>query len=66
MRYFELAGERRRAIMVLKMRGTAHDHSLYEFEITDGGIGLLEPLRGVSGMLGGSAHSDDGPAARGL
>lgn len=58
LRYMELDGELRRAIMVLKMRGTAHDRSLHEFEITNQGMRVLAPLRGVSGMLGGTARLD--------
>lgn len=62
LRYVELDGELRRAIMVLKMRGTAHDRSLHEFEMTNEGIRVRKPLRGVSGMLGGTARLD--PIAR--
>lgn len=65
LRYVELDGELRRAIMVLKMRGTVHDRSLHEFEITSEGMLVLKPLRGVSGMLGGTARLDAGARAPG-
>jgi circadian clock protein KaiC len=38
LRYVELDGDIRRALAVLKMRGTPHDHTIREYTITDGGI----------------------------
>ncbi|KAF5411746.1 MAG: ATPase domain-containing protein [Euryarchaeota archaeon] len=38
LRYVEIASELRRAISVLKMRGSAHDTRIHEIEINDGGI----------------------------
>jgi len=58
LRYVEVGGELRRAVIVLKVRGTAHDRRLHEYEITDEGMHVLAPIRGVIGMLGGSARTD--------
>jgi circadian clock protein KaiC len=56
LRYVELDGELRRAVAVLKTRGSGHDQSLREFEIHDRGMRLLGPLHGVGAILGGSAR----------
>lgn len=60
LRYVEIDGQLRRALAVLKSRGTGHDPNLYEFEIHDGGMRLLEPIRGVHGILGGASGLDLG------
>jgi circadian clock protein KaiC len=56
LRYVELDGKLRRAMAVLKTRGSAHDQNLREFEIHDRGMRLLGPLHGVGAILGGSAR----------
>lgn len=58
LRYVEIDGELRRALAVLKSRGTSHDPSLREFEIHDRGMHILEPLRGIRGILGGISQLD--------
>lgn len=56
LRYVEVDGELRRAIAVLKTRGSAHDQSLREFEIHGGGMRILEPLRGVGTILSSTSR----------
>ena len=53
LRYAELNGVIRRGITVLKMRGSAHDRRIHEFAITERGMEVGEPFRGVSGILAG-------------
>ena len=53
LRYVETLGEVRRAITVLKMRGTWHDKEIREFKIDGGGMHIGETFRGVSGILAG-------------
>ncbi len=63
LRYFDLDSEIRRAVLVLKLRGGAHAHAMHEYEITDSGMRVLGPIRGVRGILAGLAeftHEADG------
>lgn len=53
LRYVEFFGEMRRAITVLKMRGSWHDKSIHEFVVGDTGMNIRAPFRGVSGILSG-------------
>lgn len=62
LRYVELGGEMRRAIMVLKMRGVAHDRALREFTMSDAGMAVGAPLTAVQTMLGGTARVIGGSA----
>jgi circadian clock protein KaiC len=54
LRYVEIEGNVRRAALVLKMRGSWHDTQIHEYHIDDHGMRIGEPLRGLSGILGGS------------
>ena len=56
LRYFDLDSEIRRAVLVLKLRGGAHAHAMHEYEITDSGMRVLGPIRGVRGILAGLAQ----------
>ena len=56
LRYFDLDSEIRRAVLVLKLRGGAHAHAMHEYEITDSGMRVLGPIRGVRGILSGQAQ----------
>ncbi|MEU6677928.1 circadian clock protein KaiC [Streptomyces sp. NPDC046925] len=67
LRYVEARGEIQRGIAVLQSRGSAHDHSIRQFEIDDSGMHIGEPMRGLSNVLstpypvtGGLPH--DNPA----
>jgi circadian clock protein KaiC len=54
IRYIEMDGEMRRAIGVLKKRVGDFEKWLREFEITDCGIQVGEPLHGLRGILTGT------------
>ena len=60
LRYVEMEGEVRRALAVIKLRGSSHDHTIREFAISDRGMTIGEPLRRLSGFLTG--QPDDPPA----
>ena len=53
LRYVEIFGEMRRGITVLKMRGSAHDKDIREFDIDNHGMHIGKPFYGVSGILAG-------------
>lgn len=44
LQYVGMGVEVRRAITLLKMRGTAHDTAVREYRITDGGLSIREPI----------------------
>lgn len=54
LRYVESYGRMRRGLAVLKMRGSAHDHDVREYEIDGKGMHILEPFHDVSGVLSGN------------
>jgi circadian clock protein KaiC len=56
MRDIELAGERNRALYVLKSRGMPHSNQLREFLLTPEGIDLLDVYVGPEGVLTGSSR----------
>jgi len=53
LRYFELQGEIRQVISVLKQRSGAHERSLRELKLGDGRIQVGEPLTSFKGVLTG-------------
>jgi circadian clock protein KaiC len=53
MRYFEMGGEVRQAISVLKKRTGKHERTIREFRIDSGGVHLGNPLREFRGILTG-------------
>ena len=53
LRYFEVTGEVRQAISVVKKRGGAHERTIRDFAMTEQGIRIGEPLRGFQGILTG-------------
>lgn len=53
MRYFEAAGEVRKAISVVKTRVSDHERTIREFRVGGAGLVLGEPLRGFQGVLTG-------------
>jgi circadian clock protein KaiC len=53
LRYFELDGEVRQAISVVKKRGGAHERTIRAFHLGENGIGIGEPLRNYRGILTG-------------
>jgi circadian clock protein KaiC len=54
LRYAELFGTIQRGIIILKMRGTDHEHYIRKFTIDDAGIHIQEPFPNISGVLSGS------------
>jgi circadian clock protein KaiC len=53
LRFFEAQGEVRKAISVLKKRSGGHELTIREFQITNRGVRVGEPLRGFQGVLSG-------------
>ena len=53
LRYLEIDSAIQRAILVLKMRGSAHSKQIFRFEIRAGGIEIGEPFEGRQGLLSG-------------
>jgi circadian clock protein KaiC len=54
LRYVEMYGEVRRAITVLKMRGSIHDKAIREFTVDSSGMRIGLPLRRAIGILEGT------------
>lgn len=53
LRYFEAFGRVRRAVSVLKKRAGAHEETIREYRITNGGFEVGEPLTEFQGILRG-------------
>lgn len=66
LRYFDLDSQVRRAILVLKVRGSQHASEMHEYEILSSGMSVKGPIRGIGGILAGlaqvSASSNGGPS----
>lgn len=58
LRYFETAGEIRRAVSVIKKRTGRHEPSIREFRIGEGGIEVGPRLEGFRGVLTGTPVYD--------
>lgn len=56
LRYVEIAGEMRRGLTVLKMRGSAHDKDIRSFSIDGKGLHIGNPFRNVTGILTGNVR----------
>ena len=54
LRYLEIKSEMRKAISVLKMRGSNHDKEIREVVINEKGVEIKLPFSGYSGILSGS------------
>jgi circadian clock protein KaiC len=54
LRYFEIAGEVRRAISVMKRRAGPHEKTIREFQITSTGIHVGPPATNLQGVLTGT------------
>ncbi len=54
LRYVELEGEIRRAIALLKMRGTDHEKSIQEYVISHSGIEVRTKFEGRVDVMGGT------------
>jgi circadian clock protein KaiC len=53
LRYFEAAGQVRRALSVIKKRFGSHENTIREIRIDSSGIAVGEPLKGFRGVLRG-------------
>jgi circadian clock protein KaiC len=53
MRYFEMRGEVRQAISVVKKRGGEHERTIREFRLGKGGVRIGDALREFRGILTG-------------
>lgn len=66
LRYVETRGRMRRALTVLKMRGSAHDHDIREYVIEGRGMRIGDRFRDLTGVLSGNLTQlpgeDDGAA----
>jgi len=54
LRYVELYGEVRRGLAVLKVRGSAHQREIREYEIDGSGMHVGSPFRNVHGIITGT------------
>ena len=52
-RFVEIAGELRRVLAVVKMRGSEHSHEFRTFEVTAKGAVIGEPLKNYHGIITG-------------
>jgi len=64
-RHFEMAGQLRKAISMLKRRTGAHERAIRELFIEKNGIRVGEPLHGLQGLLTGLPVRSTMPAADG-
>lgn len=53
-RYVEIEGELRKAVIVVKMRGSAHSREFRTYDLTPTGVLLRESLRDFDGIITGS------------
>ena len=56
LRYVEVQSELHHAIIILKMRVSAHDKKLREIVFTDRGLALAGEFKGYEGVLQGSTR----------
>ena len=56
LRYLEIDSAIQRALLVLKMRSSAHNTTIHSYTIGQGGLAVGAPLKGKSGLLSGLAH----------
>jgi circadian clock protein KaiC len=54
LRYFELAGEIRKAVSVVKKRSSAHEKTIRPFAISSEGLMVGPPLTEFQGVLSGT------------
>jgi circadian clock protein KaiC len=55
LKYLELDGQMKRALIVIKSRGSDHDKNLREITIDTKGMSIGDPFYGVENLMGGSA-----------
>jgi circadian clock protein KaiC len=62
LRYVSINGQLRKMLLIVKMRGSAHSIDMWEYQITEKGLVIGEPLRGYRGLTSGIP----GPWSEGL
>ena len=63
LRFFENAGEIRKAISVPKKRAGRHETAIRELHLNEGGVGFGQPIREFQGILSGSPQFIGEPGA---
>jgi circadian clock protein KaiC len=53
MRYVEVNSAMQRALLILKMRGSAHAQGIHRYEIRPGGLSVTDRFEGLRGVLTG-------------
>jgi circadian clock protein KaiC len=56
LRYVEIESAIRKALLVLKMRGSDHDKDIRQFAITGQGIQVQSRFEGQEGIMSGNPH----------
>ena len=56
LRFFEMAGEVKQAVSLIKKRSGDHERKIREFRITQQGIEVGKPLVNMQGVLTGVPH----------
>jgi circadian clock protein KaiC len=56
LKLVEIESSMRKALVVLKMRGSDHDKSLTHFEVTSNGIEIMKPFAHYTGVFTGSPN----------
>ncbi len=56
MRYVEVESEIQRALVVLKLRGSDHDHQIRHYKIREGGVKVGDTFKGRQAILSGISH----------
>ena len=56
LRYVEIEGEMRRAVLVLKTRGSKHEEAIREYQISSKGIVLKDKFEKIEGILSGTTR----------
>ena len=64
LRYYEAEGAVHQAISVIKKRGGAHERSIRDFSMGEGGLHVGEPLRRFRGILTGVPTLAQGPVPK--
>jgi circadian clock protein KaiC len=54
LRYVEIASEMRKALIVLKLRGSNHAKDIHQYEITDQGVVVQAKFEGQQGIMSGN------------
>src|SRR5207253_10995984 len=54
--YVEINASMKKALVIMKMRGSDHDTRLREYEITARGVRVAAPFSGYEGIITGTPH----------